>query len=172
MPYHGRPAGDEYGEFYAGYVARVPEGDLVTILAGQIEDTAGLLAGVEEETASRSYAPGKWSLKEVVGHLVDTERVMAYRALRLARGDTTPIPGFEQDDYVAAASFDTRSLHELVDELRLLRRGTVVLFDGLEEEAWSRRGTASGAPVSVRALACIIAGHELHHRVAMRERYL
>lgn len=172
MPYRGRPESDEYGKFYAGYVARVPEGDLVRILAEQIEDTTELLAGVEEETASRAYAPSKWSLKEVVGHLADTERVMGYRALRVARGDTTPVPGFEQDDYVAAASFDARSLDDLVDEFRLLRRGTVVLLDGLEEEAWSRRGTASGAPVSVRALACIIAGHELHHRAVVRERYL
>jgi uncharacterized damage-inducible protein DinB len=172
MSYHVRPGSDEYGAFYSGYVDRVPEGDLVAILEHQIEDTLALLRSVPDEDGDRRYAPGKWSVKEVVGHLADTERVMSYRALRVARGDSTPLPGFEQDDYVAAADFSRRSLAILLSELEVLRRGTVALFDSLTEEDWARRGTASGHPVTPRSLACIIAGHELHHRQVLMERYL
>lgn len=172
MSYHARPGSDEYGAFYAGYVSRVPEGDLVRILEDQIQDTLALLRPVSDEDGDHGYAPGKWSLKEVVGHLADTERVMSYRALRVARGDATPMPGFEQDDYVAAVEFNRRSLGSLLDELELLRRGTVALFGSLTEEEWARRGTASGQPVTPRSLACIIAGHELHHRQVLAERYV
>lgn len=172
MPSHERPTPDEYGAFYAGYVARVPEGDLTTILKAQVVETLALLDGVPEAVADRSYAPGKWTLKEVVGHMADTERVMGYRALCIARGDRTPLPGFEQDDYVAAAGFGKRRLDDLAAELGHLRAGTVSLLGGLEPGAWSRLGEASGHPVSVRALACIIAGHELHHYAVLRERYL
>lgn len=172
MPYLDRPRPDEYGSFYAGYVSRVPEGDLVQILEEQIGETAGLLRGASESEGEFAYAPDKWTLKEVVGHLVDTERVMSYRALRTARGDATPLPGFDQDEYVAAARFGRRTLADLTDELELVRRATVVLFDSFDPGEWERRGTASGHPISVRALACIILGHEVQHRDTIRTRYL
>jgi hypothetical protein len=172
MRFDDRPSPDEYGAFYAGYVSRVPAGDLTAILRTQIHETLDLLGTVSGERANYRYAPGKWTLKEVVGHMADTERVMSYRALRIARGDSTPLPGYEQDDYVASAGFGRRGLDDLAAELAALRQATVLLLAGLDEEAWLRRGTASGQPASVRALACIIAGHELHHRDVIEARYL
>lgn len=172
MGYVERPGADEYDTFYAGYVARVRNGDLVTILEEQIAETGALLGTVTPEREDHAYAPGKWSIKEVVGHLADAERVLSYRALRIGRGDSTEMPGFEEDAYVSAAGFGRWSLEELVRDLRAVRRATAALFRGFDDEAWTRRGIANGAPVSVRALACIIAGHELHHRAILEERYL
>lgn len=165
----GRPGPEEYSPYYSGYVARVPTGDLVTILASQLDQTLELLNGADGD---RKYADNKWTIREVVGHMADTERVMAYRALRIARGDTTPLPGFDQDQYVPAGEFAGRSLDDLLAELALVRKATVALFTGLPDRAWFRQGTASEAAVTVRGLACIIAGHELHHRVILAERYL
>ena len=118
------------------------------------------------------YAPDKWSLKEVLGHLNDTERIMSYRALRIARSDQTPIEGFEQDDYVRNAHFASRPLEDLIEDYIAVRRATVSLFRNLDEEAWTRRGTANNNEVTVRALSYIIAGHELHHRRILEEKYL
>ncbi len=166
-----RPAEGEYAPYYAGYIVAVPDQNLLGLLAGQIEETAALLARVPEATAGSTYAPGKWTIKEVVGHLADTERIMTYRALRIARGDSTPLPGFEQDDYVRAGNFGARLLTDLVSEFRDIRRTSIALFQGLEPAALLRRGTASGVPVSVRALAYIIAGHERHHVQVLRTLY-
>lgn len=171
MDYHERPTPEEYAPFYHRYVARLPDGGVVALLRTQLSETVALLEGVADADADRGYAPGKWSIKEVVGHVTDTERVMSYRALRIARGDTTELPGFEQDPYVAAANSGDRTLEDLRAELRAVRRATVALFETLPRGAWTRRGVASGSTVSVRALACIIAGHELHHRALLRERY-
>lgn len=172
MPYTLRPGADEYGDFYAGYVSRVPDGDLVALLEGEIQETLRLVRSAGEARGDFAYAPGKWTLKEVVGHLVDTERVMSYRAFRVSRGDRTPLPGFDQDEYVAAARFGRRSLAELAHELEVLREASVTLFRGLDPEEWERRGSASGHPVSVRALACILLGHERLHRETIRTRYV
>lgn len=166
-----RPGSDEFAPFYAGYVARVPVGDIVAILETQIDDTAALVAGLPAERAAYRYGPGKWSVREVIGHLADTERVMAQRALRFARGDGTPLPGFEENAYVAAADFEGRPLPGVVAELRAVRAATVALLRGLPDAAWTRRGVANGMPVTVRGLACIIAGHELHHRNILETRY-
>lgn len=171
MEHHERPGRDEYAPFYSDYVARVPAGDLVAILAAQISDTRALLEHVAPGREDERYAPGKWSIKEVVGHLADVERVLNYRALRIGRGDTTELPGFDEDAYVATADFGRRTLDDLVADLEVARQASVALFRGFGPEAWTRRGTANGQTVSVRALACIIAGHELHHRVILRERY-
>ncbi len=168
----GRPEPAEYASPFERYVSKVPDGDIVDVLAEQVEDTARLLAGVTDAQAAFRYAPGKWSLKEVVGHVADTERVMSYRALRFARGDLTPLAGFDENAFVAHAGFDRRPLGELVDELRAVRRATVALFRGLDVEAALRRGVANEKKVSVRALAYIIAGHERHHREILAERYL
>lgn len=167
-----RPAEDEYPPYCRGYVALLPEGDIVEVLEAQGEETLALVRGITGERAGFRYAPGKWSVREVLGHLSDTERIMANRALRIARGDRTPLPGYDENAYVADAGFDARTLRDLAAELSVVRRATLLLFGGLPEEAWLRRGVANGSEVSVRALACIIAGHEAHHREILRERYL
>ena len=167
-----RPGADEYAPYYAGYVARVTPGDLVTALATQLATTLELFGAVPEERGDYRYAPDKWSIKEVAGHLCDIERIMSYRLLRVARGDATPLPGFEQNDYVPAGAFDRRTLRSLTDELRHLRAATVDLVRSLDEAALARRGTANGLPVTARALVYIIAGHELHHVEVLRTRYL
>ncbi len=156
---------------FVGYIQRVPELDPVIVCASQIEDTAALLRGLSEAAAMHRYEHGKWSVKEVVGHLADIERIMAYRALRIARGDTTPLPGFDENAYVPVAKFDARSLADLVGELRTSRAATLALLRTFDADAWRRRGTASGKPVSVRAIAYMIPGHERHHVEILRTRY-
>ena len=167
----GRPEPDEIPSHYVGYVKRVPEPDPVVVCAEQIEVTTALLGGLSESDASYRYERGKWSIKEVVGHLADVERIMAYRALRIARGDTTPLPSFDENAYVPIAKFDSRSLADLVGEWRTARAATLALFRTFDADAWPRRGTASGKPVSVRALAYMIPGHERHHVEILRTRY-
>jgi hypothetical protein len=166
-----RPALEEHSPYFARYVARVPAGDLREVLAAQGLATRRLLAPLDETRALFRYAPEKWSVKEVVGHVADAERIFAYRALRFARGDTTPLPAFDETTYVPVAGFDRRSLAALLDDLQAVRAATQSLLAGLDEIAWQRTGTASEHPVSVRALACIIAGHEAHHMAILRERY-
>lgn len=167
-----RPARDEYAPFYHTYVGAVPDGDLLAMLDESLEETLGLLGGIGEAGGGHRYAEGKWSVREVVGHIADTERVMTYRALRIARGDRTPLPGFDENAFVAGAGFDRRTLAGLSDELAAVRAATLHLFRHLDDEALARRGTASGSEVTVRALAWIVAGHEMHHRRILRERYL
>ena len=168
-------ADDEHAPYYGRYVGRAQEavgdGDAVAHLAAQGERTAALLRGVSPERAGFRYEPGKWSVREVVGHVADTERIMAYRVLRIGRGDDTPLPGFDQDVFMAASGFDARTLPDLADELAAVRRATLALVSHLDDAALARRGTASGNPVSVRALVAIIAGHELHHLAILEERY-
>jgi hypothetical protein len=168
----GKPDPTEYLPYYGKYVSLVPDGDILTVLAKQIEETAGLLNSIPESRGSFRYAPDKWSIKEIVGHMIDTERIFAYRALRFARNDKTPLPGYEQDDYVSNASFDSCRLVDLSSELRSVRQSTVFLFKHLDANAWMRSGLANDSEASVRALAHIIAGHELHHREILRSRYL
>jgi hypothetical protein len=167
-----RPATTEYAAYYERYVSLVPDGDLVAILEQQLADFEALLASIPESQADYRYAPDKWSVKELVGHVNDGERIFAYRALRIGRGDQTPLPGFDQDPYIAAGSFGRRTLADLAEEFRYIRRSTIALLRGFDEEAWARTGTASDAPVSARAVAYIIAGHERHHGNILRERYL
>ena len=167
-----RPNPDEYAPYYEKYVSLIPEGDIVATLERQLETTLSLLRGLDEAQGLKRYAPDKWSVKEVIGHVIDSERVFAYRALRFARNDQTPLPGYEQDDYVRAANFDERQLGDLADEFEHLRRSNITLFRSLGEEAWSRSGTANDFAVTVRALAHIIAGHEAHHVGVLQMRYL
>ncbi|MFL6193601.1 MAG: DinB family protein [Thermoanaerobaculia bacterium] len=167
-----RPDPSEHLDYYGKYIALVPEGDLLAQLEEQMKETQGLLRGLPEERAMFRYGPDKWSIKEVVGHLIDAERIFAYRALRFSRNDATPLPGFEENDYVRNADFDRRTLASLLDEWEQARRTTVLFFRNLSDEAWDRRGTANDAAMSVRAAAWVIAGHERHHRGILRERYL
>ena len=167
-----RPADHEYAPFYAGYIARVPDGDIVTLLERQMEATAAFVAGLSEAQADHRYAPGKWSIKEVIGHLADGERVFAYRALRFARGDQTPLAPFDENAWVPQSGCDRRSLEDLAEEFRAVRMATILLARSLTSETAIRTGTASGKTISVRALIYTIAGHELHHLAILRERYL
>ncbi|HEV8398679.1 MAG TPA: DinB family protein [Gemmatimonadales bacterium] len=167
----GRPEVDEIPPHFVGYIGKVTETDPVAVLASQIDVTAALLRGLSEADALKRYAPGKWSVKEVVGHLVDTERIMAYRALRIARGDETPLPGFDEKQYVPPAKFDARPLADLIADFRTVRSATLGLFKSFDGDAWRRRGTASGKPISVRALGYVIPGHERHHVEILRTRY-
>ncbi len=165
------PEASEYNSYYGRYISLVKTDNIVTTLRNQIEHTLAILKRIDEAKADYRYAPGKWSLKEVLGHMCDTERIFSYRALRISRNDKTPIEGFEQDDYVRFGPFHNVRWADLVGEFAAVRHATVPVFSALPEEAWSRRGTASENEVSVRALAFIIAGHELHHRNILREKY-
>lgn len=167
-----RPEATEYVPYYERYISLVPEGDVLMALEQQLETTLSLLRGISEAQADSRYAPGKWSIKELVGHLIDAERIFAYRALRFARNDGTPLPGFEQDDYIRNATFGNCRLADLASELEHLRRSNLYLFRHLDEEAWQRRGIANDGEISVRALAYSMAGHELHHMEILRTRYL
>jgi len=164
------PQVSEYASYSSRYISLVPDGDIVSLLTEQAERTAEALSGLSDREANFRCAPGKWTIKQVLGHLIDAERVLAYRALRIARNDKTPIEGFEQDDYVANGPASV-SLAELVREFTAVRHATVLLFRHLAPEAWDRRGTANNNEVTVRATAYIIAGHELHHRRILQEKY-
>lgn len=168
----GRPGAGEYLPYYERYISLVAGDDVVARLEGQLSDTLALLRGVSEVQAESRYAPGKWSVKEVVGHVLDYEHIFASRALAFARAGKVSMPGFEQDELMGGAPFDGYSLGELASEFEHARRANVSFFRHLGEEAWARRGVASDAEVSVRALAYIMAGHELHHLRVIRERYL
>jgi hypothetical protein len=170
-----RPQPGEYAPYYDRYISLVPGNDdlaALTALENQRRQMLLLLSGCTEVDGDLRYAPEKWSLKEVLGHINDTERIMSYRALRIARGDQTPIEGFEQDDYVRNGPFARRTLADLIEDYIAVRRATVSLFRNLDEAAWTRRGVANKNEISVRALAYIIAGHELHHRRIIGEKYL
>jgi len=166
-----RPQPGEYAPYYDRYVSLVQGDDILQTLDAQRRQMMLLISCREEEDGDFRYAPGKWSVKEVLGHICDAERIFAYRALRIARGDRTPLAGFEQDDYVPNGPFARSPLSDLVEEFIAVRRATISLLRNLDEEAWSRRGVASENEVSVRALAYIIAGHELHHRRILEEKY-
>jgi hypothetical protein len=166
-----RPAEGEYAPFYAGYVARVGDGELIGQMEAQVDEVSRLLRGLSDEAAMARYEPGKWSVKEVAGHLADTERVMVYRALRVSRGDQTPLAGFDENAFVAGAGFDARSLSSLVAEWEAVRRSTIAFFRDLPPDAHGRTGNANGQPVSVRALAFIVVGHVAHHLEILRTRY-
>ena len=165
-----RPQASEYSPAFENYIRRVPEGDIVALLDKQIEETLALLRPLSEREASSRRRPTEWNVKEVIGHLCDSERLMSCRALRFARGDAQPLPGWEQDDYVREANSSERTLDDLAQEFEHLRRANVALFRTFTAEAFARRGVANGKEVSVRALLYIIAGHERHHLEQLRQR--
>jgi hypothetical protein len=167
-----RPQAGENAPYYDRYISLVPGNDVLAAFDDQRRQTLLLLSGRPDSDGDLSYAPGKWSLKEVLGHMNDTERIMSYRALRISRGDTTPIEGYEQDDYVRNGPFASRTLADLIEDYIAVRRATITLFRNLDEAAWTRRGVANKNEITVRALAYLIAGHELHHRRIIEEKYL
>jgi transposase len=167
-----RPDASEHSAYFSRYVALVPDGDILAVLRRDRDHWQTLIAGLSEAKAGHRYAEGKWSIREVIGHVSDSERVFSYRAFRIARGVRTPLASFDQDEYVKTAGSDQRTLSSLSSELLAVRESTLSLFTTLPEEAWARTGTASDNPVSVRALAYITAGHAQHHLRIVREQYL
>jgi hypothetical protein len=167
-----KPQPDEYNPYYGKYTALLETDDIVGKLTSQANDTVALLSTLRESQGDHRYAPGKWSIKQLLGHIIDTERIFAYRALRIARNDPKPMEGFEQDDYVRNGGFEENTLSGLIEEFSALRRSTVLLFAHMAPDACVRRGVANQSEVSVRALAWIIAGHELHHRAILKDKYL
>jgi hypothetical protein len=167
-----RPDASEHNAYYTRYVERVPDGDIVVTLERQGRETMATLAGIGEARSLHRYAPGKWSIKDVVGHVTDAERVFALRALAFSRGEVARLFGFDQDAWVRTAGFDRRPFRDLVAEFEAVRRATLLQLAGLDAEQWRRRGVANEVEASVRALAWIIAGHERHHLEILRERYL
>jgi hypothetical protein len=166
-----RPEPGEFAPYYERYISLVSGTDVLGTLDAQRRQTLLLLSGRDDRDGEYRHAPGKWSAKEVLGHVCDTERVFAYRALRIARGDQTPLAGFEQDDYVKNGPFTKAPMEEIIEDYIAVRRASITLFRNLDEAAWVRRGVANNNAVSVRALAYIIAGHELHHRRILEEKY-
>jgi len=167
-----KPAPDEYADFYAGYISGVPDGEILTLLQSELERTSSLLRSLTPEQASHRYGEGKWSVKEIVGHIIDGERTFGHRALCFARQDPAHLPGFDQEDYAQSSNADDRPLNQLVDELNTVRQSNIALFRSLDDAMWSHRGIASDCEFTVRALAYIIVGHEIHHRSVIERRYL
>lgn len=169
--FSARPESGEFGSFHAGYVAAVPPGDIRETLARESAAAAAFYGAIPEGRAGFAYAPGKWTVREVLAHIADSERVFSYRALRFGRGDRTPLAGFDQDPWVPESHAATRPWPELVADFTAVRTASLHLFRSFAESDWGRRGEASGIEVSVRAIAFIVAGHELHHRRILVERY-
>lgn len=167
-----RPEKTEYDAYYERYVSLVEETDIVSAMEKQIGELENLLSSVSEEKSLYAYAPGKWTIKEMIGHLTDGEKIFAYRALRISRNDKTPIEGFEQDGYIESSNFNAAPLKDLIDELILARKSNLIMFKNLRSNDWNNVGTASDVPVSVRGLAYIMVGHIRHHAKILRERYL
>ena len=167
-----RPLDSEYAPYYQGYIDQVSENEILTVLRSQMDELDVLLGRVEPGRETFRYAEGKWSIRELLGHLIDGERVFGYRAFCIARGEQQNLPGFDQDDYMLTAPYDRIDLEDLLSELRLIRLGNIAMLRTLDEQSWSRRGTANDNQVTVRALAFIMAGHVRHHMKVLREKYL
>lgn len=172
MPVITRPSESEYAPYFRRYTSKIGESDAFPVLEGAFKENMAFFESIPDDHWEHRYAPGKWSLKESIIHMIDTERIFAYRALRIARNDQTPLPGFEQDDYVPHYNAEQRSPASIISEYKAVRTATLELFRYLREEDLSRTGTASSMPISVRALAYLIAGHERHHIMLAKEKYL
>ena len=167
-----RPTPSEYDAYFSRYIDKVSDVDVLAFLAKQVEGTVTELSRLSDQQARHRYAPGKWSIKEIVGHIADTERIFVYRAVCFARGEKQHLPGFDENDFVAGARFDDRPMKDLLAELTAVREASIRFFSGLNADELTRSGTASGKQYSVRAIAYILAGHERHHLGVIRERYL
>ncbi|MCR9244344.1 MAG: DinB family protein [bacterium] len=166
-----RPASSEYGTMFQAYVDRVPDGDVLARLRSQAEESEAMFSALTEEQGDHAYAEGKWSVKRLLQHLVDAERMFCYRAMCVARGDTNDLPGFDENAYAEQDGSDSRPLTDVLAEFLAVRAATIALFEGFDGTAWTRSGTANGASITVRALPWLIAGHELHHVAILHERY-
>lgn len=167
-----RPDLEEFPVYMRSYVQLIPEGDIIQILNGQMASTQEIFSAVTEKQAEYRYAEGKWTLSEVLGHLTDTERIMNYRILRIARGDKSPLMGFDENEYVQEASFNERTIADLLEDYQNVRRATISLLKGLPQKSLQNKGNANGFEVTVETIAYMIAGHELHHIKIIQEKYL
>ena len=167
-----RPNETEYAPYFQSYIDQVNEADILPVLRSQMDDLDVLLDRVDPEKETYRYAEGKWSVREIVGHLIDGERVFGYRAYCIARGEQQSLPGFDQDEYMLTAPYHHIELEDLLSELRLIRLGNIAMFRTLDEASWNRVGTANANQISVRAIAFVMAGHVRHHMNVLRERYL
>ncbi|MDU0199795.1 DinB family protein [Paenibacillus sp. MAH-36] len=167
-----RPGKDEYAPYYEQYISKVTDEEYEVFLDRQRDEILALFGDIDEEKARYRYAPGKWSLKEVLGHITDTERVMSYRMLRISRGDSTLLPGFDQDVFVANTSFDELSIEDLLNDFKAVRQATLTLRRTIADSAWSRQANVSTFDITARGLAYVIAGHAEHHLTIVKERYL
>lgn len=167
-----RPESNEIHPHFASYVNRVPETDIIGALVSQLDEMRSLLGSIDAERAGHRYAEGKWSIRELVGHIGDGERMFGYRAFAIARGDQQSLPGFEENEYIAAANYDLWTMPDLIESFSVLRTSNILMLRMLDEAAWSRFGTANGNPVTPRALAYVMVGHARHHASVLREKYL
>jgi len=167
-----RPEKTEYAEYYDRYISLVAETDIVSAMQSQVDEVTDLFSQISDEKGVYAYAEGKWTITELLGHLIDGERIFAYRAFRFSRADKTPLPGFDQNPYIENANYNSIKLAHLLDELVLLRKSNILFFKNLTDEMWSRTGTASDNEISVRALAFIMVGHIHHHLKILQEKYL
>lgn len=167
-----RPTESEYPNYYQPYVKLVPDGSIVQTLEENLLAVVKLFEGISEEDGLQRYAPGKWSVKEVLGHIIDTERIMSYRLMRAARGDQTPLAGFNENDYVQAAQTNSLSMETILEDFKATRNASITLIQNTPVDAWANKGNANGMEITTRAIAYIIAGHEMHHRKIVEERYL
>lgn len=167
-----RPGPDEHSPYYGGYIAAVPDGDVLDVMQRQADESVAQWTSVGANRENYAYAEGKWTVKQVLSHIIDAERIFAYRALRAARGDSTPLPSFDENVYAAAAPVQHRTARDLAEEFALLRRGNLLFFRSLDDDTAARSVIASNKPITVRALVWVIAGHERHHARVLRERYL
>ena len=166
-----KPTTEEYAAFYEGYIKRVPEGNIIERLEQQSNIVQSVLSSLTEEQANYRYAEGKWSVKEVIGHLTDNERIMSSRLLRIARGDQANHPGYDQDVLMQSHPFDAYTLADLIEEYAAARRSALLMLRHITPEAWLRRGIVSDNPASARSIAYVLVGHELHHLSVLRDRY-
>jgi DinB superfamily len=167
-----RPEKSEYAEFYETYISLVEEFDIVSVMQKQLEEVNDLFSDITDEKGVHTYQEGKWTIKELLGHLIDGERIFAYRAFRFSRADKTQLPGFDQNPYIENANYNLVKIADLLAEFSLLRQSNIFFFRNLSEEMWSRTGIASDNPISVRALAFVMVGHVRHHIKILKERYL
>ena len=166
------PAENEYPEYYRPYIGLVPKGNLVQLLKENLNEVVNLFAGISEEKTYYRYAPGKWSVKELLGHITDTERIMCYRLLRVGRGDQTPLAGFDENDYVKAAQTNNLPMEAIIEDFKAARNATITLIQNLPAQSWTNKGNANGTEITTRAIAYIIAGHQIHHCKIVIDRYL
>ena len=167
----GQPLESEYAPYYQSYISQVSEVEILPVLRSQLDALDVLLGRVTPERETYRYAEGKWSIREIVGHLIDGERVFGYRAFAIARGDRNNMPGFDQNEYILTSPYDRLDLEDLLSEFRLVRLSNIAMFRTLDEESWLRIGTANENQVSVRALAFVMAGHVRHHMAVLRDKY-
>jgi len=166
-----RPSKGEFAPYYANYIRNVPD-DAIKAFGDQLDTTNAFFKSIPKDKIDYKYADGKWSIKEIVGHLIDNERVMSYRALAISKNEKQSLPGFDQDDYIRKSNYSKRNYSELVEELKKIREANILMFKDFSEEILDRRGVANNSEVTVRAILFIIAGHELHHINVIKEKYL